>query len=77
MRASITETYLDLIFFEAKNQLQMDTPLSSQEIVDWTRRYTYATWRQQKGWTPLHVVDAKAATLRTRVESDISTSRRS
>lgn len=37
----------------------MNTPLSSQEIVEWTRHYTYATWRQQKGWTPLHIVDAE------------------
>ncbi|PWT88763.1 MAG: aspartate aminotransferase family protein, partial [Acidobacteria bacterium] len=37
----------------------MDRPLSPQEIVEWTRRYTYATWRQQKGWTPLHIVDAE------------------
>ncbi len=36
----------------------MEPPLSSQEIVDWTRRYTYGTWRHQKGWSPLHVVDA-------------------
>src|ERR1700709_1848305 len=32
--------------------------LSSQEIVDLTRRYNYGTWRFQKGWTPLHVADA-------------------
>jgi taurine---2-oxoglutarate transaminase len=36
----------------------MDTPLSSHEIIDYTRRYTYGTWRYQKGWTPLHIVDA-------------------
>jgi len=45
--------------FDGKNHLHMDSPLSSQEIIDWTRRYTYATWRQQKGWTPLLVVDAE------------------
>jgi taurine--2-oxoglutarate transaminase len=37
----------------------MEPPLSSQEIVDWTQRYTYGTWRHQKGWLPLHVVDAE------------------
>ena len=33
--------------------------LSSSEIVDFTSRYTYGTWRFQKGWKPLHVVDAE------------------
>ncbi len=33
--------------------------LTSREIVDLTARYTYGTWRFQKGWQPLHVVDAE------------------
>jgi taurine--2-oxoglutarate transaminase len=33
--------------------------LSSNEIVDFTSRYTYGTWRFQKGWKPLHIVDAE------------------
>jgi taurine---2-oxoglutarate transaminase len=33
--------------------------LSSQEVVDATRQLNYGTWRYQKGWTPLHIVDAK------------------
>jgi taurine--2-oxoglutarate transaminase len=33
--------------------------LSSQEVVDATRQFNYGTWRYQKGWTPLHIVDAK------------------
>src|SRR3984957_9248249 len=33
--------------------------LSSQEVVDATRLLNYGTWRYQKGWTPLHIVDAK------------------
>jgi taurine---2-oxoglutarate transaminase len=33
--------------------------LSSQEVVDTTRQLNYGTWRYQKGWTPLHIVDAK------------------
>ncbi len=37
----------------------MDSPISSQEVVDWTRRLNYGTWRHQKSWTPLHVVDAE------------------
>ncbi len=37
----------------------MPPRLSSQEIVDWTRRLNYGTWRFQKGWMPLHVADAE------------------
>ncbi|HXF99952.1 MAG TPA: aminotransferase class III-fold pyridoxal phosphate-dependent enzyme [Bacteroidota bacterium] len=33
--------------------------MTSQEITDLTARYTYGTWRFQKGWKPLHVVDAE------------------
>ena len=33
--------------------------LSSQEIIDWTRRLNYGTWRHQKSWVPLHIVDAE------------------
>ena len=33
--------------------------LTSREIIDLTARYTYGTWRFQKGWQPLHVVDAQ------------------
>jgi taurine--2-oxoglutarate transaminase len=33
--------------------------LTSNEIVDLTSRYTYGTWRFQKGWKPLHIVDAE------------------
>ncbi len=35
------------------------TSLSSQEISDLTRKLNYGTWRFQKGWSPLHVVDAE------------------
>lgn len=37
----------------------MSTNLTSQEITDLTARYTYGTWRFQKGWKPLHVADAE------------------
>ena len=30
----------------------------SEEVVDLTVRHTYGTWRYQRGWKPLHVVDA-------------------
>ena len=33
--------------------------LSSQEVSDWTRRLNYGTWRYQKNWSPLHIVDAE------------------
>jgi taurine--2-oxoglutarate transaminase len=37
----------------------MLTSLSSQEISSWTRKLNYGTWRFQKSWSPLHVVDAE------------------
>ncbi len=37
----------------------MPTSLSSQEISAWTRKLNYGTWRFQKGWTPIHIVDAE------------------
>ncbi|MBI5473500.1 MAG: aminotransferase class III-fold pyridoxal phosphate-dependent enzyme [Ignavibacteriae bacterium] len=33
--------------------------MTSQEISELTARYTYGTWRYQKGWKPLHIVDAE------------------
>ncbi|HTR37653.1 MAG TPA: aminotransferase class III-fold pyridoxal phosphate-dependent enzyme [Bryobacteraceae bacterium] len=33
--------------------------LSSQEVVDTTRRFNFGTWRRQKNWMPLHIVDAE------------------
>lgn len=33
--------------------------LSSQEVVDFTKRLNYGTWKYQKQWSPLHVVDAE------------------
>jgi taurine--2-oxoglutarate transaminase len=37
----------------------MPISLSSQEITDLTRKLNYGTWRFQKGWSPLHIVDAE------------------
>ena len=37
----------------------MPEVLSSQDIVRWTRKLNYGTWRFQKNWTPLHIVDAE------------------
>ena len=36
----------------------MPEALTSPEVVRWTRELNYGTWRFQKGWNPLHVVDA-------------------
>ncbi len=37
----------------------MATTLTSSEIVDLTRKLNYGTWKFQKSWVPLHVVDAE------------------
>jgi taurine--2-oxoglutarate transaminase len=34
---------------------------TGDEVVDVTRKYTYGTWRAQKGWTPLDIVDAEGS----------------
>jgi taurine---2-oxoglutarate transaminase len=38
----------------------MPTSLSSQEVSALTAKLNYGTWRFQKGWSPLHIVDAEA-----------------
>jgi len=35
------------------------SPLTSKEVSDTTRRLNYGTWKFQKSWTPLHIVDAE------------------
>lgn len=35
------------------------TPLTSEEVVQITRDTNYGTWRFQKGWNPMHIVDAE------------------
>jgi len=37
----------------------MANSLSSPQIRELTTHYTFGTWRRQKGWAPLHVVDAE------------------
>lgn len=37
----------------------MSIDLTTQEITELSARYTYGTWRFQKGWKPLHVADAE------------------
>jgi len=49
--------------FNAETQVMSETAqldvLTSQQIVDITRQHNYGTWRIQKTWKPLHVVDAE------------------
>jgi taurine---2-oxoglutarate transaminase len=33
--------------------------LTTQEVSEWTRRLNYGTWRYQKSWNPMHIVDAE------------------
>jgi taurine---2-oxoglutarate transaminase len=37
--------------------------LSSLEVVDTTRQLNYGTWRRQKNWSPLHIVDAEGCEI--------------
>jgi len=37
----------------------MPETLTSAQVKELTTHYTYGTWRRQKGWTPVHVVDAE------------------
>jgi taurine--2-oxoglutarate transaminase len=37
--------------------------LSSQEVVDTIKRTNYGTWRFQKSWNPMHIVDARDCTI--------------
>ena len=37
--------------------------LTPAQVLEWTTRNTYGTWRYQKGWKPLHVVDAEGSTF--------------
>ena len=37
----------------------MNSPLTSEEVSRWTAKLNYGTWRFQKGWSPLHIVDAE------------------
>lgn len=37
--------------------------LTTQEVVDIVRNTNYGTWRYQKNWSPIHIVDAKDCTI--------------
>jgi taurine--2-oxoglutarate transaminase len=36
-----------------------DITLTSQQVSEWTKKLNYGTWRYQKSWNPLHIVDAE------------------
>src|SRR5271168_4156044 len=36
-----------------------EATLTSQEVSDWTKKLNYGTWRYQRSWNPLHIVDAE------------------
>jgi taurine--2-oxoglutarate transaminase len=36
-----------------------DAAMTSQEVSEWTKKLNYGTWRHQKSWIPLHIVDAE------------------
>jgi taurine--2-oxoglutarate transaminase len=37
----------------------MTETLSSAQVKELTTKYTYGTWRRQKGWSPMHLTDAE------------------
>ena len=42
---------------------QATAEMTSEEVVQITRETNYGTWRFQKGWNPLHIIDAKDCTI--------------
>lgn len=39
--------------------LPFGNPMTSEEVVQITKDSNYGTWRFQKGWSPMHIVDAE------------------
>src|SRR5277367_1456253 len=39
--------------------LESPTAMTTEEVVAVTKKLNYGTWRYQKNWKPLHVVDAE------------------
>src|SRR5579862_5397184 len=35
------------------------TQMTSEEVVRWTKKLNYGTWKYQRSWNPMHVVDAE------------------
>ena len=45
---------------EPTSTLLSEAPsLTTQETVAWTKKLNYGTWRYQKSWNPMHIVDAE------------------
>lgn len=42
-----------------KESSTLPGPLTSSEVVELTKRLNYGTWRMQKSWLPMHVVDSE------------------
>lgn len=40
-------------------KVEMNTSLSSEEVVELSTKYTYGTWRAQKNWHPMHLADGE------------------
>jgi taurine--2-oxoglutarate transaminase len=36
-----------------------DVAMTTQEVSEWTKKLNYGTWRYQKSWNPLQIVDAE------------------
>ena len=45
------------------NEMEKAPQLSTEDVVRITRETNYGTWRFQKGWTPMHIVDAEGCTI--------------
>ena len=41
------------------SEIPLQNALTSQQISDITRQTNFGTWLFQKGWKPLHIVDAE------------------
>ncbi len=41
------------------DEMEKTTTLTSAEVVQITKDTNYGTWRFQKGWNPMHIVDAE------------------
>ena len=39
--------------------LTPETTMTTQEVVEWTKKLNYGTWKYQKSWNPMHIVDAE------------------
>ena len=45
------------------SDIETTSDMTSEEVVRITRETNYGTWRFQKGWNPMHIVDAEDCTI--------------